>query len=60
MFTTEYTLLISCQNGGDPTQGASNWPLRGAKNTLWEGGTRGKGLVYSTNLFKKTGTVYNG
>ncbi|PVD33639.1 hypothetical protein C0Q70_04897 [Pomacea canaliculata] len=48
------------ENGGDPTEGASNWPLRGAKSTLWEGGTRGKGLLYSKNLFKKTGTTYNG
>lgn len=28
------------QNGGDPTAGHSNAPLRGGKGSIWEGGTR--------------------
>ncbi|XP_025085301.1 arylsulfatase B-like [Pomacea canaliculata] len=59
-YTDNMLLVFTADNGGDPTEGASNWPLRGAKSTLWEGGTRGKGLLYSKNLFKKTGTTYNG
>lgn len=59
-YTDNMLLVFTTDNGGDPNQGASNWPLRGTKTTIWEGGTRGKGLVYSKNLFKTPGTVYNG
>merc|ERR550525_1005488 len=38
-------LIVSTDNGGDCTKGASNWPLRGSKRSLWEGGIKSTGIV---------------
>lgn len=50
-------IIFSTDNGG-PAEGfnlnaASNWPLRGVKNTLWEGGIRGAALIWSPLLVKR-------
>ncbi|XP_036231188.2 arylsulfatase B isoform X2 [Bactrocera oleae] len=51
-------IVFSTDNGGPP-QGfnlnhASNWPLRGVKNSVWEGGVRGAALLWSPRLQKRS------
>lgn len=54
----ENSIIIFSTDNGGPAEGfnsnfASNYPLRGVKNTLWEGGVRGAGLVWSAQLSKR-------
>ncbi|XP_076641495.1 arylsulfatase B [Halictus rubicundus] len=54
-------IIFSTDNGGAPSgfnqNAASNWPLKGGKNTLWEGGVRGAGLIWSAKRLKHHGAV---
>ncbi|XP_070134302.1 arylsulfatase B isoform X2 [Drosophila bipectinata] len=51
----ENSIIIFSSDNGGPAQGfnlnfASNYPLKGVKNTLWEGGVRAAGLIWSPLL----------
>ena len=47
-------LLFVSDNGGQVFQVGNNYPLRGKKNTLWEGGTKTVSFIYSKMLKKRT------
>ena len=47
------------QNGGWPQFYGNNYPLRGSKITVYEGGTRAAAFVYGAGL-KKQKTVFEG
>merc|ERR1712142_106148 len=43
-------IVFMSDNGGPVNTGASNYPLRGSKGSLWEGGTRTPAFITGHNL----------
>uniref|UniRef100_A0A0N4ZDC2 Sulfatase domain-containing protein n=1 Tax=Parastrongyloides trichosuri TaxID=131310 RepID=A0A0N4ZDC2_PARTI len=46
-------IVFTSDNGGSVQWGARNTPLRGEKDTLWEGGTRTNTFIHSPKYFKE-------
>ncbi|CAE7482551.1 ARSB [Symbiodinium microadriaticum] len=56
-------IVVTTDNGGPVHEcagiGASNFPLRGGKCSIWEGGTRGTAMVYAPAVMTE-GFTYSG
>lgn len=59
-FMGNLIVVFTTDNGGAAHIVGNNFPLRGSKTTVWEGGTRAVSFVYSKNLLKKTGYTHEG
>eukprot|EP01065_Artemidia_motanka_P018039 TRINITY_DN2140_c0_g2_i1.p1 TRINITY_DN2140_c0_g2~~TRINITY_DN2140_c0_g2_i1.p1 ORF type:complete len:603 (+),score=210.53 TRINITY_DN2140_c0_g2_i1:52-1809(+) len=57
-------IVFTTDNGGPTTTGdgvgARNWPLRGGKHSIWEGGTRATGFIWGPGAGVAGGGVYSG
>ena len=54
-------VLFSADNGGNPTYGGYNMPLRGRKGSVFEGGIRSAAFVWGQMIPKEArGTTYQG
>ncbi|XP_076803610.1 arylsulfatase B-like isoform X2 [Clavelina lepadiformis] len=51
--------IFSTDNGGQVKRGGNNWPLRGSKGTLWEGGVKAVGFIHGKFLGLQSSNVVN-
>ncbi|KAK6175123.1 hypothetical protein SNE40_013647 [Patella caerulea] len=52
-------ILLTADNGAEPINYGNNYPLRGTKHSLWEGGTRVTSFMAGVGL-QQTGIKYTG
>ena len=52
-------VLVFASDNGAPLEGGSNYPLRGGKGSLFEGGNRVPGFIASPLLAKKNGQPFD-
>lgn len=55
----ETLLIFTSDNGGEVTNAGSNYPLRGAKTSIYEGGTRAVAFIRG-DMLKKSSYTYDG
>lgn len=52
-------IIVASDNGGCPSDGGSNYPLRGAKFTQFQGGVKVPAFIYSPLLSTFQGSTYD-
>merc|ERR1712240_166202 len=52
-------IVFTSDNGGAISHGASNYPLRGTKGTLFEGGTRVPTFIHAPHILRHKNVVSN-
>ncbi|CAM9864814.1 unnamed protein product, partial [Hapterophycus canaliculatus] len=55
-------IVVASDNGGCPSSGGNNYPLRGIKHSYWEGGVKVPAFVYSPSHIpeERWGSEYDG
>ncbi len=57
----DYLVVVAGDNGGMPMSAGNNYPLRGHKAELWEGGIRNNAIVWGSLVpADRRGTTYTG
>jgi len=52
-------IVFTADNGGQVLAGGNNYPLRGIKSTIWEGGTRAAAFVHAPYILNRQGEISN-